>query len=156
MVFTLPVVAEGANLGPTKASQLVTVQAFGPCPIPLHTGSNSLRLSRMIDATGAATNFVIPAKKVFVMSDAIVSTGAVSVGNVLASTIVVGTAAGGVEVAARFDTAATNGTATATFTFPTGIAVRSGATVCIEMLNFSAGGFVGLVGYVHGYFAPDK
>ena len=152
----LPLAAEAAGLGPTKASQLVTAYTNGSCPIPGHTGANSFRLSKLVASDGSTTDLVIPPKKVLVLSDAVVTTGAVAAGNVLATSIIVGSASDGDIVAARFDSATAGGVATATFAFPNGVAVRSGTTVCISMLNLSVGGFTGQTGFVHGYFAADK
>jgi hypothetical protein len=152
----LPCAAEAAGLGPTKASQLFSGYTFGSCPIPGHTGSNSIRLSRMVGSDGSTTDLVIPPKKVLILTDVVATTSAVAAGNVLATTVVVGSAADGDIVAARFDSATAGGVGTATFTFPTGIAVRAGSIVCISMLNLTAGGFVGHSSFVHGYFAPDK
>lgn len=156
LVTMLPAAAEAANLGPTKASQLVTLLAFGSCPIPFHSGANSFLLSRMVGSDGVAKPLVIPPKKVLVLTDATVTTASVSAGNVMVSAVSVGTAADGSVVAARYDTATTGGVATASFQFPAGVAVRSGTVACVEMINFSAGGFAGATGVAHGYFAPDK
>jgi hypothetical protein len=152
----LPLAAEAAGLGPTKASQLFSAYTSGPCPIPGHTGASSFRLSKMVTSDGATIELVIPPKKVLVLTDAVATTGAVAAGNVLATSVIVGSASDGDIVAARFDTATTGGVGTASFTFPAGVAVRSGSIVCISMLNLTAAGFVGQTGFVHGYFASDK
>ena len=85
----LPLVAEAAGLGPTKASQLFSAYTSGPCPIPGHTGANSLRLSKMVTSDGATIDLVIPPKKVLVLTDAMATTGAVAAGNVLATSFIV-------------------------------------------------------------------
>lgn len=156
VISLLPLVAEAAGLGPTKASQLVSAYTSGACPIPGHTGANSFRLGKMVTSDGATVDLVIPPKKVLVLTDAVATTGAVATGHVLATSIVVGSASDGDTVAARFDTATTGGVGTASFTFPAGVAVRSGSIVCISMLNLTGGGFVGQTGFAHGYFAADK
>jgi hypothetical protein len=54
-----------------------------------------------------------------------VTTGAVAAGNVLVTSIIVGSASDGDVVAAPFDSATAGGVATATVAFPNGVAVRS-------------------------------
>jgi hypothetical protein len=34
--------------------------------------------------------------------------------------------------------------------------VKSGATLCTHVLNFTNGGLVGYTAFVQGYLAPDK
>jgi hypothetical protein len=152
----LPVAAAAAALGPGKGSQLVTLSSSGPCPIPGHTGINAFALSRRVGVDGVAAPLVIPAKKLLVLSDVSIVTGSEPAGALLAASVIVGSAAGGEIVAARFETAASSGAAAATFAFPTGVAVRSGATACVELLNLTQGGFTGMTGFAHGYLAADK
>lgn len=152
----LPRTVEAAGLGPSKASQLVTAYTSGPCPIAGNTGINSVRVSRMVASDGTTTDMVIPPKKVLVLTDVAATAGALSSGHTLLASVVVGSDSDGDAVAGRFETASSSGIANLTFTFPTGVAVRSGSAVCITMENLNVGGFVSHFGHVHGYFAPDK
>lgn len=145
-----------AGLAPTKGSQLVTAYTFGACPINGHTGVNSALVSQMVGGDGAVTPFVIPPKRIFVITDITASTGSLPPGDVIVASVLVGTAAFGTLVGGRFDPVSASGTITTAFTFPAGVAVKSGAALCVELLDVTHGGFVGFTAFAHGYFAPDK
>lgn len=72
------------------------------------------------------------------------------------SRLVVGSATTGSLLAARFETASASGTFASSFTFPAGVAVKSGASLCVEIFSITHGGFVGFTAFAHGYLAPDK
>jgi hypothetical protein len=156
-VFLLPLArsASAAGLGPTKGSQLVTVYGSGSCSIPGHTG-NSLALSKMVAADGTVVTFTIPPKKILVVTDVLANASGEQTGNLLTTTVIVGSAAGGTVVAGRFESALPGGGATAAFDFSHGVAVRTGSTICVQMINLTQGGDTGLSAFAHGYFAPDK
>jgi len=145
-----------AGLAPTKGSQLVTAFTVGACPIQGHTGQNSLLVTQMVNADGSTVPFAIPPKHIFVITDVMTATGSEPGGDIMLVDIAIGSAATGNLVAGRFDTVAANGSVTSTFQFPTGVAVKSGTAICVEMLNLSHPGFTGFSAFVHGYVAPDK
>jgi hypothetical protein len=145
-----------AGLAPTKGSQLVTAYTAGPCPILGHTDANSALVSQMVNADGTTTTFTIPPKKIFVLTDLSASTAAEPAGDTMLINAEIGSAATGNLIVARFVTVQPNGSITGEFQVPTGIAIKSGTALCIDMLNITHGGFTGFTGFVHGYFAPDK
>jgi hypothetical protein len=153
--FLAPLLAR-AGLTPTKGSQLVTAFTAGACPIPGHTGQNSQVLTQMVNGDGSTVPLVIPPKKIFVLTDVIATTGAEPAGDVVLVSLIVGSAATGNIVAARFDTVAAGGTIAANFQFPTGVPIKSGSVACVEMLNLTHGGFIGFTAFAHGYLAADK
>ena len=155
VVLALPLAAR-ADLAPAKGSQLVSAYTVGACPIPGHIGSNSSLLSQMVNGDGAVVALVIPPKRILVLTDLTATTISEPGGDVIAASVIVGSAAGGTPVAAHFESVAANGTILSSFQFPTGIAIRSGSGVCVELLNLTHGGFIGFTVFAHGYFAADK
>ncbi len=151
----LPLTAH-AVLGPTKGSQLLTASTFGACPVLGHGGANSIVVSQMVNGDGSVAPFVIPPKKIFVLTDLVATSGALPPGDVLVTSVVVGSAAQGAVLAGRFDPASASGTFASSFTFAAGVAVKSGTSVCVEILNLTHGGFVGFTAFAHGSLAPDK
>ena len=154
-VLALPLTAQ-AVLAPTKGSQLVSAFTVGACPIKGHVGGNAITVSQMVNGDGLVVPLVIPPKRILVLTELTATTIAEPAGDIVASTIVVGSAATGSAVAARFESVAANGTLVSSFQFPTGIAIRPGSVACVELLNLTHGGFVGFTAFAHGYFAADK
>ena len=145
-----------AGLGPVKGSQLVTAYTAGACPISGHTGTNSALVSQMVNADGTTTAFTIPAKKIFVLTELTATTGGQPAGDTMLINAEIGSAATGNIVAARFTTVEPSGSVAAEFQIPTGIAIKAGSFLCVDMLDLTHGGFTGFTAIAHGYFAPDK
>ncbi len=100
VVLALPLAAR-ADLAPAKGSQLVSAYTFGACPIPGHTGSNSSLLTQMVNGDGAVVALVIPPKRILVLTDLTATTGAEPGGDVIAASVIVGSATSGSPVAAH-------------------------------------------------------
>lgn len=144
-----------AGLAPSKGSQLVTVLGNGACPIPF-TGSSGLTFSQMVNADGSVTPFQIPPKRIFVITDVTVTGAGEPAGDAILVALAVGSASSGNTIAGRYETVGAGTAFAATFQFPTGIAVRSGSTVCAVPFNYTHGGGVTSLATAHGFFAPDK
>ncbi len=126
VVLAVPLAAR-AELAPAKGSQFVSAYTFGACPIPGHTGTNSSLLTQMVNGDGAVVPLVIPPKRIFVLTELTATTGSEPGGDVVAASVIVGSAAGGSPVAAHFESVAANGTILSSFQFPTGIAIGPAA-----------------------------
>lgn len=148
--------ANAAPLAPTKASQLLTIYTAGGCPIGGAPAGNSQGFSQMVRPDGTVGTFSIPAKQVFVITEATLTTTSEPAGDAMLTFIAVGTASGGSPVSIRVETASANGAVTSTFLFPSGITLKSTATACAEMFNQTHGGGVIVSATAHGFFAPDK
>ena len=145
-----------AVLGPTKASQLVTVTSSGSCPIPGHPSSNSAAFTNLIHADGTSSPFAIPAKQVFIITDATLTVSGQGANDAMLALLSIGTASGGTQIAGQYDTAGPTGAVKSTFTFPAGVAVKSTSILCARLIDTTQGGSVFFSGTAHGYFAPDK
>ena len=77
-------------------------------------------------------------------------------GDVVAASVIVGSAASGSPVAARFESVAANGTILSSFNFRRGSRSGPAAGCASELLNLTHGGFIGFTAFAHGYFAADK
>lgn len=148
--------SEAGALAPTKASQLLTIYASGSCAIGGTAAGNSTAFSQIVRADGTVGAFTIPAKQVFVITEATLTTTAEPAGDAMLSFVAFGTASGGSPVAIRLETVASNGTVNSSFLFPSGIALKGTATACAEMFNQTHGGSVFISATAHGFFAPDK
>jgi hypothetical protein len=145
-----------AVLAPSKASQLVTVSAFGACPIVGFSATNSVTFANLIRSDGTSGAFTIPPKQVFVITDVILAAAGMQANDAVLSIVAVGTPNVGSPIAGRYDSASPGGAVTSSFVFPAGVAVKSPSLVCAEMINTTQGGSVFLSAVAHGYFAPDK
>ena len=144
-----------AALAPSKGSQLVTLAAAGPCP--LNASPSALALSIVVKSDGSAPSFAIPPKQILVLTDTVVSVVNEPAGDVLASQLLIGAAGtNGSAVEFRFEPATTSGTMSVVFAPPSGIAIKSGNAVCVDVTNFTHGGLTGFVAFAHGFLAPDK
>ena len=144
-----------AGLGPTKGSQLVTVLTSGGCPIPFN-GSSPITFSQMVTADGALIPFTTPPKRIFGITDVTITGAGEPAGDAILLTVSVGSASGGSTIAGEYATVAGNTSFAATFTFPAGVAVRSGSVACAVPLNYTHPGSVTASATAHGFFAPDK
>lgn len=145
-----------ALLGPSKASQLVTVTATGGCPLSGTSANTSAAFTNVIHADGTSSPFAIPPKQVFILTDATLTVGNMAANDAMLSILSVGTAAASSQVSGQFDTAGATGAVKSVFTFPAGVAVKSSSVLCATMINTTHGGSVFLSATAHGYFAPDK
>lgn len=145
-----------ALLGPTKASQLVTVTASGTCPLPGTSASTSAAFTNLIHADGTSSPFAIPPKQVFILTDATITVGNMAANDSMLSLVSIGTASASSPISGQYDTAGATGAVKSVFTFPAGVAVKSTSVMCATMINFTHGGSVFLSATAHGYFAPDK
>jgi hypothetical protein len=143
-------------LAPTKGSQLVTVYASGTCPMPGFNPAHSATFNQMVRADGSVVPFVIPAKQIFVLVDVQMTISGQPAADTMLSVVAVGTPSAGAPIASRFDSAEAGGTMTATFEFPAGVAVKSTAAICAELLNLTHSTSYGVTATAHGFFAPDK
>jgi hypothetical protein len=143
-----------AGLTPTKSSQLVTLVGGGACPDAGQV--NTTALVTRIATDGSASGLVIPPKQVLVLNDIQVSaTNQITGDPFLVGVLVTG--AGSTNFVAATHTTAPGSGISVTFAPPTGIAVKSGSTVCVQIVDFShPAAFVGSLAVAHGFLAPDK
>ena len=144
--------ASAGPLAPSKPSQLVVARAAStPCPVDGFPTSNPFEITWMSTPDGTPVPFAIPAKQMLVVTSvSLVTTGGVA--NATAQLLLIAVASPTelsvlAEGYARTDA---NGLATYQQSFPTGVAVRSGVTLCI------AGTTGSTLGSVTGFFAKDK
>ena len=145
-----------AVLAPSKGSQLATLFGFGTCPLPGSNPARSAVFSQMVRGDGVVAPFVIPPKQIFVITDVTLSVSAHGAGDTTLSAVLVGTAAGGAPVGARFDTVSAGGTMTAVIEFPAGVPLKSTSVACGAVLNLTSNPVSGVTATAHGFFAPDK
>jgi hypothetical protein len=147
--------ATDAGLIPTKASQLVTVAAAGTCPIPGRP--NAVSFAFRSGSDGVSSQFVIPPKQVFVLTDVTATANNQIPSDVFLVSLLVGNADHESFLNASFETAPASGAFTTRFTMPNGIAVKPGNAVCIELVDTQhPSAFVGVLALAHGFLAPDK
>ena len=143
-----------AVLAPGKASQLVTLQAGGGCPIAGHPTDTGF--TQRATSDGSLVPFSTPAKQVLLLTDIDISiTNQVANDNV-GVLMVVGSSTPGTIVAGRVVAVPAGGVASVTFDPPNGIAIKSGTSLCVTVVNFTRGGQVPVFGIAHGFLAPDK
>jgi hypothetical protein len=149
------VLAGATALAPTKGSQIVALQASGPCPFPGYP--NATGFSVLVKSDGSRPAFAIPAKQVLVLTEVVATTNNLIAGDVFGVELLVGSATVGTIADLRFEPASQQGTITVRFAPPTGMVIKSGNFVCIDSVNFTHFGFdLGVVGIAHGFLAPDK
>ena len=151
----LAVAARGeAGLAPTKSSQLVTLLAGGACPDAGQV--NASAVVTRVAADGSTSGLVIPPKQVLVLNDIQVSaTNQIAGDPFFVAVLVVGP--GTSSLVAATHTTAPGSAVGVTFAPPTGITVKAGSTVCVQIVDFNhPTAFVGALGVAHGFFAPDK
>jgi hypothetical protein len=146
-MLLVPCTAQAAALAPAKASDLVVVYSKVPaasCPVagrPFDT---------RVLADGTEVPFVIPEKRVFVITSFAFTIGSgAPAGENAAPTVTAQTAVTSVPLIIGFGTTDSNGDVAGTVVLPTGVAVKPGPTLCI------AGGTTPN-GILQGYFAKDK
>ena len=139
-----------AQMGPTKASQLIALTNGGgstPCP-----GQSNWDAVTFLPLSG--TFLKITAGDVLVITELAIlrlNPGEPNT-NDLSSWLVTGVGVANNTVARQSVTLDRNGIGGATMTIPQGIRVPSGATVCVEKLFTS--GF--REAYAYGYLAPNE
>jgi hypothetical protein len=143
-----------AVLAPSKASQLVTLAAGGGCPIVGHPTDTGF--TQRATSDGALVPFSIPAKQALLLTNIDVSITNQVVNDNVGILIVAGSNTPGTIVAGRVVAVPAGGVASVTFTPPNGIAVKSGTSLCMSVVNFTRGGLVPVFGIAHGFLAPDK
>jgi len=154
LVLLAPVPALGL-LGPTKGSQLVTLEASAPCPYTAR--ANARVLNTVVGPDGSTQPLVIPPKRLLVLTDASLSAANQPAGDVMAFQLLVGApGTTGELVDFRFEDVRSSGIATIAFPESNGIPVRAGSVVCVDAANLTHGGSVVFIGVGHGYLAPDK
>ena len=143
-----------AGLAPTKSSQLVTLTGGGACPVAGIV--NATAVATRIAADGTAGGFVIPPKQVLVLNEIQVSANSQIGGDpFFVAVLVVGPGATN-YVAVTHTTAPGSGIGV-TFTPPTGIAVKAGSTVCVQMADLNhALSPITPTAVAYGFLAPDK
>ena len=153
-LFGVATVADAA-LAPTKASQLVTLNSGGACQIPGHP--NAVAYFSRVAADGSAVPFVIPPKQVLVLNEIVVSSTDQIVGDTFFVTVFTGGAAQSNLVAATFITAPAGGNFSVTFAPPTGIAVKAGTSLCVEITDMQhVSSLVATLSIAHGFLASDR
>ena len=141
-----------AALAPSKPSQLVTVAAEGSCTA---LGLTTDRFDTLVKDDGTTAPFSIPAGQVLVITDLTVFAPGKTAGGTVQVQVVVGTAA-----TSHFAIVTANVTANASggvgfaATFPTGIVVKSGASIC--PVAFDGTSNVAAGGSLHGFLTKDK
>jgi hypothetical protein len=155
LVSLLSTVVADAGLVPTKATQLVTLQGAGACPITGHP--NAVGLQFRVAPDGTTSVFTIPAKQVLVLTDIEIFTKFQPAGRVYFADVLVGTTAHSTFAAYRYETVAASGTIAVHFTPSNGLVVKSGNAACIELVDSdSPADFTGTAGFANGFLASDK
>src|SRR5262245_2050253 len=123
LVSLLSTVVADAGLVPTKASQLVTLQRAGACPI---TGPpTAVGLQFLVAPDGTTSPFTIPAKQVLVLTDIEIFTKFQPAGRVYFGSVLIGTTAHPALAAYRYETVSASGTIAVHFTPGNGLVVKS-------------------------------
>jgi hypothetical protein len=133
---------------------LVAVAALGSCT---SLGLTTDLFNTRVNGDGTTAPFSIPAGQVLVITDLTVFATGKTAGGTVQAQVVVGTAA-----TSHFSIVSGNVTANAsggvgfTATFPTGIVVKSGTTICPEAIDFGNPTNVAAGGELHGFLTKDK
>jgi hypothetical protein len=143
-----PLAASAAALAPARASDLVVVytkDAKAICP-----GGVGRPFDTRVLPDGTEEPFVIPPKRVFVITSFEFAIGSdAPAGEVAAPTVVAKTATTSAPLLIATGTSDSNGDAAGTVSLPNGVPVRPGLTLC--MLGGTTSN-----GILHGFFAKDK
>jgi hypothetical protein len=147
--------ATAAALAPSKPSQLVAVVATGSCPF---VGVTTGLFDTLVKGDGTRAPFSIPAGEVLVITDLTILANAETPGHTIQAQLLAGTSAiSNFDIFAENVTAGTSGGVTLAATFPTGIVVKSGTSLCPVAIDFtSSGGSVSAGGTLHGFLTKDK
>lgn len=147
-------IASNASAVDPKPSQLVTVvTSAATCSNGPFSG---ILFDTRANSDGTYSSFSIPAGKVLIITDAAVSaTGGVA-GHTGELDILALPGASGLFQQA-YITIDSGGNMSRQFTFPTGVAVKSGLTPCLFAVDGTTQTTIPTVnGFIHGYFAPDR
>jgi hypothetical protein len=148
--------ATAAALAPSKPSQLVAVTALGTCPL----GFTTALFDTLVKGDGTTAPFSIPAGEVLVITDLTVVVDGKTPGDTIDAGVFAGTSASSRSLIFFENiTAGPSGAVTLSATFPTGIVVKSGTSLCpIARDNTGGSGtpavFAG--GSLHGFLTKDK
>jgi hypothetical protein len=147
LVLVAPHAASAAALAPAKASDLVVVYTKDPGTC---AGGGRPFDTRVLP-DGTEEPFVIPPKRVFVITSAEIELGGVAAGEYVRATLFVetDTPATATAVALLNAVGGANGIAIGSLTMPTGIVIARGSRLCLN--SATSGG-----AYVHGFLAKDK
>src|SRR5262249_21100140 len=146
--------ATAAAVAPSKPSQVVAVAALGTCPL----GFTTDLFDTLVKGDGTKAPFSIPAGEVLVITDLTVLADGRTPGDTIQAQLVAGTSASSnVDIFAENVTAGTSGGVTLAATFPTGIVVKSGTSLCPIAVDLThPGGSVVAGGSLHGFLTKDK
>jgi hypothetical protein len=147
--------ATAAALAPSKPSQLVDVEALGLCtPLGLTTDL----FDTLVKGDGTKAPFSIPAGEVLVITDITVVADGRTPGHTIQGQVVAGTTAASQSfIFAENVTAGPSGGVTLSATFPTGIVVKSGTSICpiaSDLTGVSTN--IAASGSLHGFLTKDK
>jgi hypothetical protein len=148
LALLAPCAAFAAPLAPAKASDLVVVYIKDPkttCP-----GGIGKPFDTRVLPDGTEEPFVIPPKRVFVITSFAFAIGSEApAGEVAAPSVIAKTTTTSAPLLIATGTSDSNGDAAGTFSLPNGVAVRPGPTLCMV-------GGTTPNGILHGFFAKDK
>src|SRR5262249_15645426 len=117
-----------AALAPSKPSQLVAVGAFGLCT---SLGLSTDLFTTRVNGDGTQVPFSIPAGEVLVITDLTVFGNGKTAGGMVFVELIVGTTASSkTSILGANVTADASGAFGFSATFPTGIVVKSGTSIC--------------------------
>jgi hypothetical protein len=141
-------------LGPTRPSQLVTAYVANNTICPFD-GPNELTTPYQVDAMtvggGSSEPFAIPAKSVLVITSARLTSCCPVPGTVEGVTLVTFDASGNMGVLGSASTTTpASGPGYAQLTFPSGVVVRPGSSICVVGPPHSTGA------EISGFFAKDR
>src|SRR5262249_549990 len=140
-----------AALAPSKPSQLVTVAASGSCTA---LGLTTDLFNTLVKGDGTTAPFSIPAGQVLVITDLTVFAPGKTADGTVQVQVVVGTATSHFGIVTANVTANASGGVGFAATFPTGIVVKSGASIC--PVAFDGTSNVAAGGSLHGFLTKDK
>jgi hypothetical protein len=148
----VPFGAAGAlGAGAPKPSQLATVRAVSTvCPFPTAIGNNAFVLDSASTPGGVQAPFVIPPKQVFVITSANLRLSGGPANETAQLFLLAGPGPESAVLTEGVTTTNADGLANIDRILPSGIAVRSGLTLCVTGTQGNT------LGSVTGYFAKDK
>ena len=150
--FVTVLMASNARATDPKPSQLITVKTGSTtCSAGPFSGK---AFDEAPNPDGTQGAFSIPAGQVLVITDTALGGTGGGVGN--RGELDVLALPAGSRFNQSFITIDSSGSMTRQFTFPSGVAVKSGVTLCAFAIDETVGASITVDGTVHGYFAPDR
>ena len=139
-----------------KPSQLVS--AFNNIVSPDNNcgSGNGNVVDTVGNSDGTTSPLSIPSGKVLVITSATLNSTAGIAGHRIFLTINRAAAAGGIPVGTQVGLSSSTGDTSAVFSFPTGVVVKSGVSVCVSAFDGSALQSGNILAEIQGYITTDE